>query len=69
MATKVNINKKDNDILNYLKSQKFFSSPTEIGLHFGKSYNNASSWACFSLKKLVQVGKVKKIGRKYSAIV
>lgn len=56
-----------NDIVEFLKTKPDGASPTEIGEAFGKSYAQASSWACTKLKSLVEAGKVNKIsGRKYT---
>lgn len=42
-----------------------FRGPTEIGLHLGKDYAQASSSVMHSLKVLVSGGKLVKENRKY----
>ena len=41
------------------------SSPTEIGLHCGHLYCNASSWACSGLKPMVGTYVNRVEGRRY----
>lgn len=42
-------------ILEFLK-EKNWTSPTQIGMHFGYQYVNASSWASRKCKKMVEQG-------------
>ena len=56
------------DLLIFLRERTGLFSPTEIGEHFGKPYNNASSWACRHLKKLVSLGFVENFHGTYKAI-
>lgn len=50
-------------ILQFLYNNSFravWFSPTEIGMECGKTYTQASSWACGPLKALIKEGKVVK---------
>ncbi len=42
-------------------------SPTQIGLHLGKDYDAASSYACYHLKKMIDKGIVSRYNGKYIA--
>jgi hypothetical protein len=59
---------KDKKILEFLKIQKEPISPTNIGLHFGKCYTQASSWSNNSLKKLVDLKLISRFNGKYSVV-
>lgn len=53
------ITSKDRAVLNFIKKQNGFVSPTEIGMKIGGHNNNsASTWACRSLNKLMSLEMV-----------
>jgi len=51
---------KQGDIWHLLRSGGAMT-PTKIGLHFGKNYGRAASWACSSLKVLCRKGMARRL--------
>lgn len=58
---KIKITPKDRDIVNYIKNNSKFFSPTEIGMKVGKhNSDNATAWACRTLNKLQSLDLVER---------
>lgn len=58
------ISDKDRMIINYLKQNRKYFGPTEIGMKVGKmNENNASAWAYRTLNKLIRTGNIQRNNR------
>lgn len=57
----IKITQKDMKIINFIKRNKKFHSPTEIGMKLGMhNYNSASTWAYRTLNKLLSLDVVER---------
>jgi len=65
--TKISLTKKQLSILEFLKNNGP-STPTKIGMGLGKEYGDASSWACYNMRALVNQGMISRDSGTYMYI-